>query len=269
MDKDNKENYMNDLLEMMRFIENAAYEEKLVAFIDIMGMSDKISSSKEPRDFLMYNTILYMIKRQGFERDLFQFFAFSDCMYIITDKENIQELLLALSLLSYYMLFDNSTKNYAGISNQYVGIEKVEDFYKVRGGVTFGKVLSVPQNNVVLGKGVIEAYALESKKAMYPRIIFDDKAMEIVKEKGLSDYMGKDNDETESFYYLDFIKFISCECGGIAHDLECIDRIIEYVEKEWEESTKLTEKEPEKSIKLEDKLEWYINYLKKHKKTGE
>ena len=57
MDKDNKENYMNDLLEMMRFIENAAYEEKLVAFIDIMGMSDKISSSKEPRDFLMYNTI--------------------------------------------------------------------------------------------------------------------------------------------------------------------------------------------------------------------
>ena len=27
MDKDNKENYMNDLLEMMRFIENAAYEE--------------------------------------------------------------------------------------------------------------------------------------------------------------------------------------------------------------------------------------------------
>ena len=29
MDKDNKENYMNDLLEMMRFIENAAYEEKL------------------------------------------------------------------------------------------------------------------------------------------------------------------------------------------------------------------------------------------------
>ena len=33
-----------------------------MAFIDIMGMSDKISSSKEPRDFLMYNTILYMIK---------------------------------------------------------------------------------------------------------------------------------------------------------------------------------------------------------------
>ena len=112
----------------------------------------------------MYNTILYMIKRQGFERDLFQFFAFSDCMYIITDKENIQELLLALSLLSYYMLFDNSTKNYAGISNQYVGIEKVEDCYKVRGGVTFGKVLSVPQNNVVLGKGVIEAYALEVRR---------------------------------------------------------------------------------------------------------
>lgn len=255
MNKDDEKNYNSDMNEMMKFIKNSNYENKLVAFVDIMGMKNKILNSKKPDDFIMYNIILYMIKKQPFCFEKLQFLSFSDCMYIIADKGNEYELLLSLSLLSYYMLFDSSLKISNENTNECKGI-KIVDCYKVRGGVTFGKVLSIPQNNIILGKATIEAYHLENDIAVYPRIIFDEYAINIIKETKYFNYI--EQDDNDSVYYLDFIKLISAEARFIAKDLKYIDKIIEFVEEECK-----------KTVELKKKLEWYINYLKKHKKTGE
>lgn len=255
-----KDNYMREMSTMMKHIENSKYEEKFVAFVDIMGIKNEILKSETPEDFLMYSIILYMIKKQPFCHDKLQFIAFSDCMYVITDEKYINELLLSLSLLSYYMLFDHLTKAQDIQSNRTEDLIG-KNIYKVRGGITYGKVLSIDQNNLILGKAAIKAYELENNTAVYPRIILDEKALKTIESKNYSDYcitMDSDN-----VYYLDFILFIRNNCKSIASDIEHIGKIIENVHQEFENALSSNNE------KLAGQLLWYEEYLKKHMTLGE
>jgi hypothetical protein len=86
--------------------------------------------------------------------------------------------------------------------------------YLVRGGITYGKLLH--QNNIVFGPAMIAAYELESKIAIYPRIIFDKELVEELIRN--DDYalkrIFKDEIESSNFwkedfdgkYYLNYLK---------------------------------------------------------------
>ena len=79
---------MNSYFEDMKLLKDAEYENKVVAFIDIMGMKQLIINSEKPYDLFMYTAITATWKHCPFADD-FKIISFSDCMYIIADKDKI------------------------------------------------------------------------------------------------------------------------------------------------------------------------------------
>lgn len=245
---------MDDTLEMMKSFVDAEYDDKVVAFIDIMGVKAQIEKSEKPSDFLMYTTIMKMIKNQSFAANNLQFFAFSDCMYIIANRQDFNKVLLTLSWLAFCMLFDNSTKVGDGTENGYEDI-LIDNCFKVRGGITYGKVFVVPQNNMVFGTAPINAYVLEDKTAIYPRILMDDLIMKQLPPNNLDSFSAvKDED---GHYYFDFLSYVKNHVPSAAKDLAHIDKIIEYVEREIIAAGD--------NNHLTDQLRWYKKYLENHR----
>lgn len=88
--------------------------------------------------------------------------------------------------------------------------------YLVRGGITYGELYHTDQR--VVGPGMIKAYELESKFAQVPRVIIDEKILEIaIKYRGqensseemaeyVKSFMTRDQDGQ---YFFDYVSFNS------------------------------------------------------------
>jgi hypothetical protein len=86
--------------------------------------------------------------------------------------------------------------------------------YLVRGGISYGKL--VHNDNIVFGPAMISAYELESKIAIYPRIIFDKELVEQLAKNGSKSIKNLISNEVEASYfwkedfdgkyYLNFLK---------------------------------------------------------------
>lgn len=83
----------------------------------------------------------------------------------------------------------------------------------IRGGVS--QKFSHIDNEFVVGKGIVEAYKLESKEAVYPRIILSKeissnlKFMEAMKKVSNMKYGGKRllKRDTDKFFYIDYLGY--------------------------------------------------------------
>ncbi|MCD6460283.1 hypothetical protein J7L67_06410 [bacterium] len=106
------------------------------------------------------------------------------------------------------------------IGHLFLIIRYIQDelWYKgllIRGAITYGDMLFpiIKEKNITLGPGVIDAYELESKIAIYPRIVIsrnlydyikqeDIKSYPFAEEGNLKDYIKQDND---GIYFLDLL----------------------------------------------------------------
>ena len=132
------------------------YEQRFVVFVDIMGFKYFIESSEENRNlFLVLQQALRSLKSISDERislddiDL-RSVVFSDSIIIST----------RVNPLGMYVLIHQL----ADLWNQLT----VWGIY-VRGAIVQGNLHH--DDSVVFGKGLIEAYELESRMAKYPRIL--------------------------------------------------------------------------------------------------
>ncbi len=92
----------------------------------------------------------------------------------------------------------------------------------IRGGVTIGDLYH--RNNIVYGPAMIEAYRLESKCAIYPRIIMSEDMLVIGIMKTLPEQNTLEEEidyvdclirkACDGYYYLDFLgKYEEFDCG--------------------------------------------------------
>lgn len=137
-------------------------EERITAFIDILGFSQAVEKLSE-NALLNLISPLYLYEQSASENremyddyklDVFapeQATFFSDCLVISVEPKHVGQLIIRISQL-------------AGSFMRY-------GFF-LRGGVCFGKFLH--EDNVVLGPALISAHKIESKEAVYPRIIVTD-----------------------------------------------------------------------------------------------
>lgn len=251
---------------MKSFDSDIDYKKRIVAFVDVMGMRNRIAQSSQPQDFKMYATILSMFENQPFAEGKIYVSAFSDCMYIIADKEYVDSVICLLANFSHRFLFNNTptitvTENGIESENNY-------DCFKLRGGITYGDVYVVDElpekngislkTNIVLGKAVMDAYSLESKTAVFPRIIVDKAFL------ALLDDLKKSKEqfflvEENGMVYLDFLDYM---CQGkrdyYRRVLYGLPDCIEYVENEIKMAL------AKNNDKLTGQLLWYKQYLEKH-----
>lgn len=156
------------------------YEERYVAFIDVLGFKELIERSETDEAVLqrlvhVLNDVTRMAELQKPLREqkeqpeywagMFRISTFSDSVLISTHRDSLGLMLITLV----------------------VGLMSVKLLGKgvlTRGAISHGKLIHTEK--VVLGRGLIKAYQLESTTAIYPRILVDDS---IVNDPSIKDSM--------------------------------------------------------------------------------
>ena len=156
-----------------------------VAFIDLLGVTQKIEKDSQwalDWVWLFYASITQEIKKYGNVK----FKIFSDNILIC---EEIDESNPKQAVLEIFNILD-----------------KVEELmFKakalfIRGAVVVGDLHF--SDNFVYGKALVRAYRLENKVALYPRVIIDKSALDLIKDENLPVVQDKDGQ-----YFYDYIQF--------------------------------------------------------------
>jgi len=177
---------------------NQTYTARYIAFIDILGFRDAVKKSEE--DYLLREKIISALKNltfiknfvdqknqdsdqnryQAIEKLWFQptIQVFSDSIYI-----SIHENPTALSMLGAYCTLIYGTLFSFGLF--------------ARGAITKGN--SFESEGTIFGQGLIDAYDLESKTALYPRVLISNTILDDVNKTGTF-YLEKDFD---GLHYID------------------------------------------------------------------
>jgi hypothetical protein len=229
-------------------IEDKGYGNYVIAFIDILGFSSIVQKSITEKDF--FNKILHATKliehivnhnnsKKESEGRTTEMTQFSDSMVISRPYNDIHDF---WHLIMDLDLVQKSIASEVGIM--------------IRGGVTIGPLYH--KEAISFGPAFINAYHLESKKAIYPRIIIDPRILEktgdtindifidLFKQSNLK----KDND---GYYFIDFL-------GGNfagASAQKAAERFKEYAQKELINLSNDTDT----ANSLKDKMEWVLNYI--------
>lgn len=187
------------------YIPHQSYEDRVVAFIDVLGFSAMVEKTATEEDKLHFLTsALDGLHNKIWEWEAdgvcssFAFTQFSDSIVISALAESADSFGMLMQLLQ--------------------GAMDLVDVYGIllRGGITRGKLIH--DDTLLVGPAMVEAYHLESKQAIYPRIIIGDELkrqfdenMEdyirnyttLVEVPGFNRLFKKDDD---GWYYLDYIQ---------------------------------------------------------------
>lgn len=164
-----------------------AYEDRLVAFLDLLGFSKMVLDRQDDDVEFVINLIPDMMKtHQGnVLRDDLQVTTISDSI-ILSVKAEPDEILKDLF-------------NVCVIVGR-LQHELALNGYYMRGGISVGKMVHDSKRNLIVGPAYIQAYLLESKKCIVPRVVIGEEVVE---------FYGKDfdqmieilNNEFTHFYY--------------------------------------------------------------------
>jgi len=164
------------------------YENRLVAFIDILGFKEIVKESKDNTDKinLLYSVLNYLKDWETSENwDLKLIEIEEDAQkkgvdnFDITGKTNSTS--FSDSIVVSVKIDDNVNEMTSTlISNLgYIGAILLEQGLLFRGGLTIGNIVH-NEFGTVFGQGLIDAYLLESNSAKYPRIILSDKLIKLL-----------------------------------------------------------------------------------------
>ena len=167
------------------------YEEKLVAFIDILGVRDKVKEGGD--DAAQVVNIMRQIRTYVetecdplVKKERLNSLQIGDGFFIVSDTDCINEICKILSMIQWQVL----------IYSQML----------LRGVLTAGKVSVGENSEFFIGPAIIEALELERQNAIFPRIIYENKKIEkyIKKEDFDFKYIVEDQDKIK---YLDFVQY--------------------------------------------------------------
>lgn len=176
------------------------YEERIVAFVDILGFSDMISRSENNVE--IYEKINQALKtiqnvKKHSENTSAKITTFSDNIVISYPADGKDSL--------YYILIDLI----------HLQLELLQLGVLVRGGIAKGKVRHTKE--MVFGPAMVAAYELESKYAVYPRIIVEKETVDWEKDNYRKQLYGAsydisdldsliERDKYNDIYYIDILK---------------------------------------------------------------
>lgn len=151
------------------------YEDRIVAFIDVLGFSNMVAQSANDNSCLRHLTsaidefhnLMWEWEADG-NYSSFAFTQFSDSIIVSSLADSFDSFEMLQQVLRGIMM----------LASRY-GI-------LVRGGITRG--LLIHDDSLLVGPAMVEAYNLESKSAVYPRIIIDD-SIKLAYDKNIEHYV--------------------------------------------------------------------------------
>jgi hypothetical protein len=184
------------------------YEDRLVAFIDILGFKELVKQSISSYEAM--NKIYYAMQTILNVKTIEEHFYSSEIVRpyqatVTTFSDSI--------VISYLVGLHGSLFRIL-LDIIHLQLELAYQGILIRGGITIGKAYHDGQ--IIYGPAMNDAYSLESASAIYPRIIVDQSTLitgiqlthdECHSEKEEAEYINalvkKDKD---GFWYLDFLR---------------------------------------------------------------
>lgn len=184
---------------------NPKYKKGLVIFIDILGSQNQNDFSKLYEINNTFHTMLNANEKNDKAYVVYQrtIHTFSDCAYIIYDfKEGVPPQKQILG-----QLFEVALCNC-----EHLLLHFLSKNFVFRGGVAYGDLYYEKDRTILFGPAVNEAYLLESKVAIYPRIALSNFVAEKIIENWNNTVLEMDNPKTTeeimTYYLLGNVKRI-------------------------------------------------------------
>lgn len=191
------------------------YRNQIVAFIDILGFSDMIKDAQEDND-KAYTTIMKITNaiEQAVEKNLDcrllpkdkpqptdpVYRVFSDCICISSDCIEEMNSEFIDHFLFYFLM-----------NLLYVQAELTLHGIFIRGGVTINKHFY--NDKIIFSSALVDAYKLESKKSIYPRILIHNSIIDMLRNLSHEDDMKLLNAvikrDADGLVFLDYLEYIS------------------------------------------------------------
>lgn len=209
------------------------YDRKIVVFIDILGFKNFIAKSNDYIDEVekinvMFDEIISNVNQyKNFKLDV------SNGNSIEVANKNISDFHLwyhntEITVFSDSIVFSIASNGYAKL------LEMLRKFqfnmscsgYFLRGGIVFGNIIH--EDSKIFGQAMIDAHDLESKHAVYPRIIIDKKISEYIDQHQKYYEENLLKQDLDGYSYIDYIS----PC-----DAELIEKLEESVKKNLQNTT--------------------------------
>ena len=188
-----------------------SYEERIVAFVDILGFSSMVEKSAE--DAEMYESIklaLETIQKVKANTDIkgAKVTTFSDSIVISYPTKTNGSLFIILINLIHLQL------------------NLLQQGILVRGGIAKGQVRHVQE--MVFGPAMVSAYELESKYAVYPRIIVEKEVVDWEQDNYRKQVYGAEYDIDDLMHLLKKDEYNDIYYIDILHQDQEVDQTEEY-----------------------------------------
>ena len=155
-----------------------SYKERLILFIDFLGFSEIVSKTATNRKAL--HRLIRTMDRLGEIGD----------STILASQKVMQ---FSDSIVASYRITEPSAVFHLLNAIAFCVVDLAHMRYLVRGGVTAGKLYHTRKH--VVGPAMIDAHCLEFESAQVPRVIIDERLLEIARK--YHDKMHTEEDETE------------------------------------------------------------------------
>jgi len=173
-----------------------------VAYLDVMGFSNLVNKGNVTRLESYFNKIIEILDNLKIQKSNIQSFLISDSIILITpdSKQDFLNLIIAIRRIQSALLWKKIL---------------------LRGAVSYGEVFYNQKNNIIVGKGFIKAYLLESE-ANFPRVIIDPA---IIKNfgKDKNDFLNEFNSLPFYYNYEKRLIYSKSEFSKISDDAIFID----------------------------------------------
>jgi len=187
------------------------YETKLVAFLDVLGFKDLVYSSKisnQSKVALYFSLIDKKINDLKGRRG----------------KQSITSLVVSDSVILTIPFSGNRGNQLTNLRELCIAIREIQfelaksDIW-LRGAVTYGDVYISPDENQIVGSGFIDAYLLEEKVAINPRVIIDNKLINKLYTKSADTFIKILNGNQESpSVPFPYKRVLFDWCGGPSYE---------------------------------------------------
>lgn len=156
-----------------------SYQDRIVAFIDILGFGVLVSSLTEQPE--LHERLFYALTHIK--------------SYKMTSQmENTAHSDLEVSVFSDSIAMSADKHNFNGIiwASGWLHAQLLGSGILTRGGISIGK--TVHTDDILYGEGMLKAYKIESSAAVYPRIVVDPALIDQIKGPTKYVFLKKDSD---------------------------------------------------------------------------
>ena len=184
-------------------------DKYVVAFIDILGYSNLIADTKnrniksviEKIEHIIENCIQPIIENEVAElyvaeNETLKYKIFSDSIMISLSVPSLKGIVAWKNIVSFIKML------------MQLQSQLIENDIFIRGAMTVGQ--HYENNNIIFSRALIQAYKYESTKAIYPRIVIVDEALDFINEKigtvwlpPYTNWIKRDADKIAFIDYLD------------------------------------------------------------------